>query len=134
MPARKGRRAGQPVQPREIPFTAARRAVLAAIRCGRTGYTTLTSAPGKLRTIIDRNRHRARKAKCPSAFAHASRAGTVTRTARAVITLTSKPAWAAKAQQPPEPLPRKPPAGPWSRPLPGTTRRTWNFAGGRAWT
>ena len=30
VPARKGRRAGQPVQPREISFTAARRAVLAA--------------------------------------------------------------------------------------------------------
>jgi hypothetical protein len=40
VPARKGRRAGQPVQPREIPFTAARRAILAAIRAGRTGYTT----------------------------------------------------------------------------------------------
>ena len=38
-PARKGRRAGQPVQPREISFTAARRAVLAAIRLGKTGYT-----------------------------------------------------------------------------------------------
>ena len=33
-PARKGRRAGQPVQPREISHTAARRAVIAAIRCG----------------------------------------------------------------------------------------------------
>lgn len=55
-PARKGRRTGQPVQPREIPFTAARCAVIAAIRRGRTGYAALTSALGKLRTIIDRNR------------------------------------------------------------------------------
>ena len=91
-PARKGRRAGQPVQPREIPFTAARRAILAAIRSGRTGYTTLTSAISKCRTVVDRNRHRARKAKCPSTFEHARRADTATRTARAVITLANKPA------------------------------------------
>ena len=91
-PARKGRRAGQPVQPREISFTAARRAVIAAIRLGKTGYTTLTSALGKLRTVVDRNRHRARKAKCPSTFGHASRADTATRIARAVITLANKPA------------------------------------------
>jgi hypothetical protein len=92
VPARKGRRAGQPVQPREIPFTAARRAILAAIRSGRTGYTTLTSALARLRTVIDRNRHRARKAKCPSTFEHARRADTATRTAQPVITLASKPA------------------------------------------
>jgi len=92
LPARKGRRAGQPVRPREIPFTAARRAVIAAIRCGKTGYTALTSALGRLRTVVDRNRHRARKAKCPSAFAHASRPDTATRTAPAIITLANKPA------------------------------------------
>ena len=88
VPARKGRRAGQPIQPREIPFTAARRAVTAAIRRGRTGYAALTSALGKLRTTIDRNRHRARKAKCPSTFPHAGR-GTATRIAEAVITLAN---------------------------------------------
>ncbi len=92
LPARKGRRAGQPVQPREIPFTAARRAILAAIRSGRTGYTTLTSAISKCRTVVDRNRHRARKAKCPSTFEHARRADTATRTAPAIITLANKPA------------------------------------------
>jgi len=91
-PARKGRRAGQPVQPREIPFTAARRAVIVAIRRGKAGYAALTSALGKLRTVVDRNRHRARKAKCPSTFGHASRADTATRTAPAVITLANKPA------------------------------------------
>jgi hypothetical protein len=91
-PARKGRRAGQPVQPREIPFTAARRAVIAAIRRGKAGYAALTSALGTLRTVVDRNRHRARKAKCPSTFGHASRADTATRTAAAVITLANKPA------------------------------------------
>ncbi len=91
-PARKGRRAGQPVQPREISHTAARRAVIAAIRCGKTSYTALTSALARCRTVIDRNRHRARKAKCPSTFGHASRADTATRIAEAVITLANQPA------------------------------------------
>ena len=92
LPARKGRRAGQPVQPSEIPFTATRRAVLAAIRSGKTCYTALTSAISRLRTVIDRNRHRARKAKYPSTFEHARRADTATRTAPAIITLANKPA------------------------------------------
>ncbi len=91
-PARKGRRAGQPVQPREISFTAARRAILAAIRSGKTGYTALTSAISKWRTVTDRNRHRARKAKCPSTFPHAGPGTNATRTAQAVITLANKPA------------------------------------------
>jgi hypothetical protein len=90
--ARKGRRAGQPVQPREISHTATRRAVIAAIRCGKTSYTALTSALAKCRTVIDRNRHRARKAKCPSTFGHASLTDTATRIAEAVITLANKPA------------------------------------------
>lgn len=91
-PARKGRRAGKPVQPREISFTAARRAVLAAIRAGMTSYTALTSAISKCRTVVDRNRHRARTAKCPSTFGHAGHAGTGTRTAGTVITMANKPA------------------------------------------
>ncbi len=92
VPARKGRRAGQPVWPREIPFTTTRRAIIAAIRLGKTGYTALTSTLGKLRTVVDRNRHRARKAKCASTFGHASRADTATCIAGAVITLANKPA------------------------------------------
>jgi hypothetical protein len=92
VPARKGRRAGQPVRPREISHAAARRAILAAIRSGKTSYTALTSAISRFRIVVDRNRHRARKAKCPSHFEHASRAGTATRIARAVITLANKPA------------------------------------------
>jgi Transposase DDE domain/Insertion element 4 transposase N-terminal len=91
-PSGKGRRAGQPVQPREISFTAARRAALAAIRHGKASYTALTSALAKCRTVIDRNRHRARKAKCPSAFSHAGPGDTATRTAEAVITIANKPA------------------------------------------
>ena len=91
-PARKGRRAGQPVQPREISHARARRAILAAIRAGRTCYTALTSAIGKYRTVTDRNRHRARKSKSPSCFGHASLRDTVTRTAQAVITMANNPA------------------------------------------
>ena len=41
-PARKGRRAGQPVRPRDISCARARRAVIAAIRAGKTCYETLT--------------------------------------------------------------------------------------------
>ena len=72
-PARKGRRAGQPVQPRDMSHARARRAVLAAIRAGQASYKALTREIGKHRTVIDRNRHRARKSKSPSTFPHASR-------------------------------------------------------------
>ena len=91
VPARKGRRAGQPVRPREISFTAARRAVTAAIRHGAASYALLTSAISKCRTVTDRNRHRARKAKARPAFPGAGR-DTATRTAQAVITLCNAPA------------------------------------------
>jgi hypothetical protein len=92
VPARKGRRAGMPVQAREISHARTRRAVLAAIRAGKTSYTALTREIGKYRTVIDRNRHRARKAKCASTFPRARRADTVTRTAPAVITMANPPA------------------------------------------
>ena len=91
-PARKGRRAGLPVQVREISQARARLAVKAAIRSGQAGYTALITELGKCRTVIGRDRHRARKAKCASTFPHASRADTVTRTAPAVITLANTPA------------------------------------------
>jgi hypothetical protein len=91
-PARKGHRAGQPVRPREISRARARRAVIAAIRAGRTCYTTLTSAISKHRIVVDRNRHRARKSKSPSSFSHATPRDTVTRTAEAVITMANNPA------------------------------------------
>jgi hypothetical protein len=90
-PARKGRRAGMPVQAREISHARTRRAIIAAIRAGRTGCTALARELGRYRTVIDRNRHRARKAKCASAFPRAGRAGTATRTAPAVITLANTP-------------------------------------------
>jgi hypothetical protein len=90
-PARKGRRAGQPVHPREISFTAARRAVTAAIRHGAASYASLASALGRCRIVTGRNRHRARKAKARPAFPGAGR-DTATRTAQAVITVCNAPA------------------------------------------
>jgi Insertion element 4 transposase N-terminal len=91
-PARKGRRAGQPVRPRDLSHARARRTVLAAIRAGRTCYQTLTREIGKHRNICDRNRHRPRKSKSPSAFAHATAKDTATRIAPAVITMANTPA------------------------------------------
>ena len=64
--AGKGRRAGRPVQPREISFTAARRAVIAATR---SSTATLPAALTRVRrdraladlarrrAVIDRDRH-----------------------------------------------------------------------------
>jgi hypothetical protein len=92
VPARKGRRAGQPVAPREISHARARRAIIAAIRAGRTGYETLTREIAKYRTIVDRSRHRARKSKSPSSFGRATAKDTATRIAPAVITMANSPA------------------------------------------
>jgi hypothetical protein len=96
-PARKGRRAGQPVQPREISFTAARRAAITTARAG-TATASLPAAitaaryhdplrdPGRRRFTIDRDRHRARKTKARQAFPAAGREIT-TRKAAATITV-----------------------------------------------
>jgi hypothetical protein len=91
-PARKGRRAGMPVQAREISHARTRRAIIAAIRSGRTCYATLTRELAKHRTVTDRNRHRVRKAKCASTFPRAGRTDTATRIAPAVITMANTPA------------------------------------------
>ena len=83
VPARKGRRAGQPVQPREIPFTPRprrhRRDPPREGRLHRPDQRTRQTAA----TVVDRNRHAPQQAKCPSTFAHASRADTATRIAGA---------------------------------------------------
>ena len=119
-PARKGRRAGKPVQAREISHARTRRAVTAAIRAGKAGYTALTRELAKHRTVVDRNRHRARKAKCASTFPHASRAGhrhpdrPRHHHPREHACLTS-----ANTAKPPG----HQPAGPRNRPSPGTIRR-----------
>ena len=90
-PARKGRRAGQPVRPREISCARTRRAVITAIRAGRTCYEELTRAIGKYRAVTGRNRHRARKSKSPSTFGHATAKDTATRIAPAIITMANTP-------------------------------------------
>jgi hypothetical protein len=94
-PARKGRRAGQPVHPRQISFTAARRAAITATRTGTATASlppALTTAGrdaalrdlGRRRLTIDRDRHRDHKTKARQAFPSAGR-GTPTRTAPAKI-------------------------------------------------
>ena len=77
VPAGKGRRAGQPVHPREISFTAARRAVIAATRSGtaslpatltRTWRNRALAGLARRRVIVDRDRHRDRKTKARLGF------------------------------------------------------------------
>jgi len=92
VPARKGRRAGQPVRPREISHARTRRAVTAAIHVGYACYQALTREIAEYRTIVDRNRHRSRKSKSPSRFGHATAKDTRTRIAPAVITMANSPA------------------------------------------
>jgi hypothetical protein len=91
-PARKGRRAGQPVRPREISHTRTRRTAVRAIQAGRACYQALTSEIAKYRTIVDRHRHRPRKSKSPSSFSRAAAKDTRTRIAPAVITMANAPA------------------------------------------
>ena len=92
VPAGKGRRSGLPVRPRDLSFARAIRAVLSAIRLGHDSCQTVTSEIGRYRAVVDRDRHRARKSKSPSSFAHAGPADTVTRIAPAVITMANTPA------------------------------------------
>ncbi|MGH3283983.1 MAG: hypothetical protein ACRDPD_04755, partial [Streptosporangiaceae bacterium] len=92
VPAAKGRRAGLTVRPRDLSFASAVRAVLSAIRLGRDCYQAVTSEIGRQRVVVDRDRHRDRKSKSPSSFAHAGPADTVTRIALAVITMANTPA------------------------------------------
>jgi hypothetical protein len=91
-PARKGRRAGLPVRPRDLSFARAVRAALSAIRLGHASYQAVTSEIAEYRNTVDRDRHRARKSKSPSSFPHASAKDTATRIAPAVITMANTPA------------------------------------------
>jgi hypothetical protein len=79
IPARRGRRARQPVHPREISFTAARRAVIASVRSGAATASlpaALTAANrdailaslARRRVQVDRHRHRDRKTKARPGF------------------------------------------------------------------
>ena len=92
VPARKGRRAGHRVRPRDLSFARAVRAVLSAIRLGHDRYQAVTREIGQHRNVVDRDRHRDRKSKSPSSFAHAGPADAVTRIAPAVITMANTPA------------------------------------------
>jgi hypothetical protein len=92
VPARTGRRGGLEVRPRDLSFTRAVRAVLSAIRLGNRCYQALTSEIAEYRNVVDRNRHRARKSKSPSSFAHAGPADTATRDRPAVVTMANTPA------------------------------------------
>ena len=89
-PERAPRRDGGPA--REISHARTRRAVTAAIRAGKASCTAVARELARYRTVIDRNRHRVRKAKCASAFPRAGRADTATRITPAVITLANAPA------------------------------------------
>jgi len=97
IPARRGRRAGQPVHPREISFTAARRAVIASVRSGaataslpvsliRANRDAILARLARRRVHADRHRHRDRKTKTRPGF---PRGGPrlVTRTAPAEISI-----------------------------------------------
>ncbi len=79
VPARKGNRAGQPVHPREISFTAARRAVITSTSSGAATASlpaALTAANrdvilaglARRRVVTGRDRHRDRKTKARPGF------------------------------------------------------------------
>jgi hypothetical protein len=102
IPAVKGRRAGKPVHPREISFTAARRAVITTTRAGTATaslptplatanqHTTLTEL-ARRRVTTDRDRHRERKTKARPGFPPAG-PHPATHTAPAQITICKPPA------------------------------------------
>jgi hypothetical protein len=92
VPARKGRRAGLTVRPRDLSHARAVRAVLSAIRLGNACCQAVTSEIGRYRNVVDRGRHRARKSKSPSSFPHAGAKDTATRIAPAIITMANTPA------------------------------------------
>jgi hypothetical protein len=97
VPARRGRRAGQPVHPRQISFTAARRAVTASVRSGaataslpasRTAANrdAILAILARRRVQVDRHRHRDRKTKARPGFP-AGGPRLITRTAPAQISV-----------------------------------------------
>jgi hypothetical protein len=97
VPARRGPRAGQPAHPRQISFTAARRAVIASVRAGAAtaglpvqlvtaGQQTIVAGLATRRVQVDRCRHRDRKTKARPGFP-AGGPRLATRTAPAQISL-----------------------------------------------
>jgi hypothetical protein len=125
-PARKGRRCGQPVQPREISFTAARRAAITTTRNGAataslpgliTGsrYHDTLHDLGRRRFTIDRDRHRDHKTKWPAR--HSPPPGARSPPAR------RPPSSPSAARSPPEARRIPPPAPPAPPDARGTGRR-----------
>jgi hypothetical protein len=97
VPARRGRRAGQAVHPRQISFTAARRAIIASARSGAATASLpaplITANRGRIlaglarcRITVDRSRHRDRKTKARPGFP-AGGPRLATRTAAAEISV-----------------------------------------------
>jgi hypothetical protein len=102
VPACRGRRAGQPVHPRQISFTAARRAIIASVRSGAATASlpaALTTAArdralaalARRRVTVDRDRHRDRKTKARPGFPAGGRR-LATCTAAAEISVCQPPA------------------------------------------
>jgi hypothetical protein len=97
VPARRGRRAGQPVHPRQISFTAARRAVVTSVRSGaataslpaaliEANQDAILAGLARRRVQVDRHRHRDRKTKARPGFP-AGGPHLATRTASAQISV-----------------------------------------------
>jgi hypothetical protein len=117
VPARKGKRAGQPVHPREISFTAARRAVITSTGAGAAteslpavmitaNRAAILADVARRRVSVDRSRHRDRKTKARPGFTPGGPA-IPTITARAQISIC-RPAAALTAT--PFPTPRATPS------------------------
>lgn len=94
-PFRKGPRTGQPVAPRHLSFTTARRTLIATVRAGTataslpeparaTAHDQALAVIATARVSTDRHRHRDHKIKTRQPFRHAPR-GLTTRTAPAVV-------------------------------------------------
>jgi hypothetical protein len=101
VPAGRGPRAGKPVHPREISFTAARRAAITTTRVGAataslpTGLATTSrhhtlTELARRRIVVDRNRHRERKTKARLGFPTAG-PRPASRTAPAEISICGQP-------------------------------------------
>ena len=97
VPARRGCRAGQPVHPRQISFTAARRAVVTSVRSGaataslpaaliEANQDAILAGLARRRVQVDRHRHRDRKTKARPGFP-AGGPRLATRTASAEISV-----------------------------------------------
>jgi hypothetical protein len=102
VPARRGRHAGQPVHPRQISFTAARRVIIASARSGAATASLpaslitanrdrILASLARCRITVDRNRHRDRKTKARPGFP-AGGPRLATRTAVAQISVCGTPA------------------------------------------